>query len=118
MAMVRMPISWQAVITRIAISPRLAISTLRNIVAHPARLLLLQERADALLPLWPDAQPSDGRRRHLTRLLVVQLKHSTRHQLRRADARWPALPDVAQRRLHRGIQRHGWHHLMHQADRQ
>src|SRR5579884_3453837 len=81
-AIVRMPISWHAAITRMAISPRLATKTLLNIAAHPARRALLKEGPDALLPLGARPQARDGRRRRLARLLLAQPQHRPRHHLR------------------------------------
>src|SRR5260221_8214859 len=116
MAMVRMPISWHAAMTRTAISPRLAISTDLNIVAHPRGAPLLQKRADALLPFDADAQTRDGRRRRLARLDGIQRGDGERHELGGPHARWPVLPDLAQRRGHCLIELVGGHDAVHQPN--
>src|SRR5689334_7740676 len=102
--MARTPSSWQARITRTAISPRLAIRTRSNIVTYPRRAPLFQEGANALLPLWADAQPRDGRRRRLARLIWLQRRDGAGEHLGCAHARWPVLADLAQRLRHRRVQ--------------
>src|SRR5262245_17201140 len=102
--MARTPSSWQARMTRTAISPRLAIRTRSNIVANPCRAALLQEGANALLPLRADAQPSNGRRRRLARLIWLQGGHGTGEHLGGAHACRAVLPDLGQRLCYRRIQ--------------
>src|SRR5690348_14339892 len=91
-----MPISRQAAMTRTAISPRLAMRTELNIAAHPRSPPLLQEGADALLPLRADPQVGDGRGGHGARLLAAEIEDVAGQQLGRAHASRPVLPDVAQ----------------------
>src|SRR5256885_11718686 len=102
--MARTPISWQARITRTAISPRLAIRTRSNIVAYPRRAPLLQEGAYALLPLRAGTQPRDGRRRRLARLIRRERGDGAGERLGRAHARRPILTNLGQRPCHRGVQ--------------
>src|SRR6185436_985187 len=73
-ATVRMPMSRAAVMTRQAISPRLAMRILRNTllllprrldahrleILHPRRLALLEERGDAFLAFGRDADLGDA----------------------------------------------------------
>src|SRR5690348_6277376 len=101
--MARTPSSWQARMTRTAISPRLAIRTRSNIVWRPRRAPLLQEGADALLPLWADPQPRDGRRRRLARFVWLQRHDCTGEHLGRAHTRRATLPDLAERLPHRRV---------------
>src|SRR5262245_59167160 len=102
--MARTPSSWQARMTRTAISPRLAIRIRSNIVAHPRRTPLLQEGADAFLPLRADTQACDGRRRCLARFIWLQRGDGAGERLGSAHARRAVLADLAQCLRHGCVQ--------------
>src|SRR3954468_13392710 len=61
-ATVRMPMRFAVRITRQAISPRLAIRILRNTLALPGGLALLEERGDAFASLGRGADLGDAPR--------------------------------------------------------
>src|SRR5690242_10791775 len=116
--MERMPISRQAAMTRTAISPRLAIKTELNIVAHPCRAALFEEGADALLALRADPQVGDGGGGGGVGLVAAEGGDVAGEQLGGAHPGGAVLADVAQRRGDGVVQVSGGDDLVDETNRQ
>src|SRR3954463_6762641 len=86
-ATVRMPMRFAVRITRQAISPRLAIRILRNTLALPGRLALLEERGDAFASVGGGADLGDAPRRVGLQRIVDRPARDVAHEVLDAGMR-------------------------------
>src|SRR5690349_3021741 len=116
---VRMPMRFAVRITRQAISPRLAIRILRNTLALPRGLALLEERRDAFFALGRGADLGDAPRGLRFQFVVDRPAGDIAHQLLDARVRRGAAGEqVVEQLADEGVELGRLHKRREQSDAQ